>query len=120
VSNIIARLDCKDVYDDYCSNVVSDDGGVVVVDGELAKLQYQQQKETSALKNHSLFTSLIGTHRSSRIKFQHGACLRIFRFRHIDISQCPQLPHRYVVESAAMSQQYYYDDDDDPPVSSDM
>jgi hypothetical protein len=46
-----------------------------------------------------------------------SACLGIWRFHHIDISQCPQLPDRYVVEAAAMSQQHH---DDDPPVSSDM
>jgi hypothetical protein len=73
------------------------------------------------LKNHSLFTSLFGAHRSSCIKFQHGTCLRIWRFHHIDLSQCPQvLPDRYVVESVAMPQQRHDDDDDDPPVSSDM
>jgi hypothetical protein len=52
---------------------IRDDGvGGVGVVGELVKLPQQQQNDTSALKNHSLFTSLLGTHRSSRIKFQHG------------------------------------------------
>jgi hypothetical protein len=64
-------VDSRLYYDAYGSNVVSDNDNDGVV-GELVKLPQQQQKDTSALKNHSLFTSLLGTNRSSRIKFQHG------------------------------------------------